>query len=58
MNTGIMLGRGIAVIVDAVLKVSMLKPAQENSIQQQSRPRVHVDNVLTSIIKNRYMNIY
>ena len=40
MNTGITLGRGIAVIVDAVLKISMLKPAQENSIQQQPRPRV------------------
>ncbi|XP_077276800.1 lysosomal-trafficking regulator mauve isoform X2 [Temnothorax americanus] len=40
MNTGITLGRGIAVIVDAVLKVSMLKPAQENSIQQQPRPRL------------------
>ncbi|XP_018058565.1 PREDICTED: lysosomal-trafficking regulator [Atta colombica] len=40
MNTGIMLGRGIAVIVDAVLKISMLKPAQENSIQQQPRPRL------------------
>ncbi|KYN43656.1 Lysosomal-trafficking regulator [Trachymyrmex septentrionalis] len=40
MNTGIMLGRGIAMIVDAVLKISMLKPAQENSIQQQPRPRL------------------
>lgn len=42
MNTGMKLGRGIAVIVDAVLKVSMLKPAQENSIPQQPRPRVRV----------------
>lgn len=42
MNTGIMFGRGIAVIVDALLKVSMLKPAQENSIPQQPRPRVRV----------------
>lgn len=42
MNTGIMLGRGIAVIIDALLKVSMLKPAQENSIPQQPRPRVRV----------------
>ncbi|CAL1677884.1 unnamed protein product [Lasius platythorax] len=40
MNTGMKLGRGIAVIVDAVLKVSMLKPAQENSIPQQPRPRL------------------
>ncbi|KAL0119810.1 hypothetical protein PUN28_007922 [Cardiocondyla obscurior] len=40
MNTGITLGRGIAVIVDAVLKISMLRPAQENSIQQQPRPRL------------------
>lgn len=46
MSTGIMLGRGIAVIVDAVLKVSMLKPAHENSIQQQPRPRVRADNIL------------
>lgn len=50
MNTGITLGRGIAVIVDAVLKVSMLKPAQENSIQQQPRPRVCVNNVLNFYI--------
>lgn len=40
MNSGITLGRGIAVIVDALLKVSMLKPAQENSVPQQLRPRV------------------
>lgn len=51
MNTGITLGRGIAVVVDAVLKVSMLKPAQENSIQQQPRPRVRADHVL-----NLYIN--
>lgn len=44
MNTEITLGRGIAVIVDAMLKVSMLKPAQENSIPQQPRPRVRFDN--------------
>lgn len=42
MNTGMKLGRGIAMIVDAILKVSMLKPAQENSIPQQPRPRVRV----------------
>ncbi|XP_011144679.1 lysosomal-trafficking regulator isoform X1 [Harpegnathos saltator] len=42
MNTGIILGRGIAVIVDALLKVSMLKPAQENTIPQQPRPRLPV----------------
>lgn len=40
MSTGMKLGRGIAVIVNAILKVSMLKPAQENSIPQQPRPRV------------------
>jgi len=50
MNTGIMLGRGIAVIVDAILKVSMLKPAQENSIQQQPRPRVCADNIFLIFI--------
>lgn len=44
MNTEITLGRGIAVIVDAMLKVSMLKLAQENSIPQQPRPRVRFDN--------------
>jgi len=44
MNTGITLGRGVAVIVDAMLKVSMLKPAQENSIPQQPRPRVCFHN--------------
>lgn len=38
------LGRGIAVIVDTILKVSMLKPTQENSIPQQPRPRVRVIN--------------
>ncbi|XP_020281501.1 lysosomal-trafficking regulator isoform X2 [Pseudomyrmex gracilis] len=40
MNAGITLGRGIAVIVDAMLKVSMLKPAQENSVPPQPRPRL------------------
>ncbi|XP_011260266.1 lysosomal-trafficking regulator isoform X1 [Camponotus floridanus] len=40
MSTGMKLGRGIAVIVNAILKVSMLKPAQENSIPQQPRPRL------------------
>ncbi|XP_039305256.1 lysosomal-trafficking regulator isoform X2 [Solenopsis invicta] len=47
MNTGITLGRGIAVVVDAVLKVSMLKPAQENSIQQQPRPRLPIMSLET-----------
>ncbi|XP_032666117.1 lysosomal-trafficking regulator isoform X3 [Odontomachus brunneus] len=42
MNTGIMLGRGISVIIDALLKISMLKPAQENSIPQQPRPRLPI----------------
>lgn len=44
INAAITLGRGIAVIVDALLKVSMLKPARENSIPQQPRPRVRNHN--------------
>ncbi|XP_011343929.2 lysosomal-trafficking regulator isoform X3 [Ooceraea biroi] len=40
METGVTLGRGLAVIVDAMLKVSMLKPAQENCVPQQPRPRL------------------
>lgn len=43
-STGMKLGRGIAVIVDTILKVSMLKPMQENSIPQQPRPKVRVIN--------------
>lgn len=50
MNTGITLGRGLAVIVDAMLKVSMLKPAQENSVPQQPRPRVSADEFSISLL--------
>ncbi|CAK9830368.1 Lysosomal-trafficking regulator [Anthophora retusa] len=40
MDAGIKLGRGLAVIVEALLKVSMLKPAQEETIPQCTRPRL------------------
>jgi len=52
MDTGITLGRGLAVIVDAILKVSMLKPAEENCVLQQPRPRVNIDDFLTLVVKN------
>jgi len=54
MNTGITFGRGLAVIVDAVLKVSMLKPAEENCVSQQPRPRVNIDDfsIFILVIKN------
>ncbi|XP_043802414.1 lysosomal-trafficking regulator isoform X4 [Apis laboriosa] len=40
MNTGIKLGRGLTIIVEVLLKVSMLKPAQEETIPQYTRPRL------------------
>lgn len=40
MDAGIKLGRGLAIIVEALLKVSMLKPAQEETIPQYTRLRV------------------
>ncbi|KAK9307869.1 hypothetical protein QLX08_001934 [Tetragonisca angustula] len=40
MHAGIKLGRGLAVIVEALLKVSMLKPAQEETMPQCTRPRL------------------
>ncbi|KOC69033.1 Lysosomal-trafficking regulator [Habropoda laboriosa] len=40
MDAGIKLGRGLAIIVEALLKVSMLKPAQEETIPQCTRPRL------------------
>lgn len=65
MNTGIKLGHGIAVIVDAMLKVSMLKPAQENSIPQQPRPRVCFEyyffffsNFITLLKVKKMLDIY
>lgn len=42
MDVGIKLGRGLAVIVEVLLKVSMLKPAQEETVPQYTRPRVSV----------------
>lgn len=41
MNTGIKLGRGLTIIVEVLLKVSMLKPAQEETVPQYTRPRVN-----------------
>jgi len=58
MDTGITLGRGLAVIVDAILKISMLKPAEENCILQQSRPRVNIDYFLTLVVKNCKFHIF
>lgn len=40
MDVGVKLGRGLAVIVEALLKVSMLKPSQKETIIQHTRPRV------------------
>ncbi|XP_076239225.1 lysosomal-trafficking regulator mauve [Calliopsis andreniformis] len=40
MDAGIKLGRGLAVIVETLLKVSMLKPAQEETVPQYTRPRL------------------
>ncbi|XP_076766095.1 lysosomal-trafficking regulator mauve isoform X3 [Xylocopa sonorina] len=40
MDAGIKLGRGLAVIVEVLLKVSMLRPAQEETLPQYSRPRL------------------
>lgn len=40
METGVRLGHGIATIIEALLKVSMLKPAHEQTIPQQPRARV------------------
>ncbi|XP_076297603.1 lysosomal-trafficking regulator mauve isoform X3 [Lasioglossum baleicum] len=37
---GVQLRRGLAVIVEALLKVSLLKPAQEETIPQYTRPRL------------------
>ncbi|XP_050573868.1 lysosomal-trafficking regulator isoform X4 [Bombus affinis] len=42
MDAGIKLGRGLAVIVEVLLKVSMLKPAQEETIPQCTRPRLPI----------------
>ncbi|XP_026675054.1 lysosomal-trafficking regulator isoform X2 [Ceratina calcarata] len=40
MDAGIRLGRGLAIIVEVLLKVSMIKPAQEETIPQYTRPRL------------------
>ncbi|KZC14096.1 Lysosomal-trafficking regulator, partial [Dufourea novaeangliae] len=42
MEIGVKLGRGLAVIVEALLKVSMLKPTQEETIPQYARPRLPI----------------
>lgn len=54
MDAGAKLGRGLAIIVEALLKVSMLKPAQEETIPQCIRPRVSIVYMfLFSFISNR-----
>lgn len=40
MDAGMKLGRGLAVIVETLLKVSMLKPSQEETVSQYTCPRV------------------
>ncbi|XP_014603828.1 PREDICTED: lysosomal-trafficking regulator isoform X1 [Polistes canadensis] len=47
MQTGVRLGRGIATIIEALLKVSMLKPAHEQTIPQQPRARLPTMNLDT-----------
>lgn len=50
MEAGVKLGRGLAIIIEALLKVSMLKPAQEETIPQYTRPRVQFLSFLFSFI--------
>nr|XP_031829347.1 lysosomal-trafficking regulator isoform X2 [Nomia melanderi] len=40
IEMGVQLRRGLAVIVEALLKVSLLKPAQEETVPQYTRPRL------------------
>ncbi|XP_043270510.1 lysosomal-trafficking regulator isoform X2 [Venturia canescens] len=40
INGGIKLGRGIAMLVEALLRVSMLRPSQEQTMPQPTRPRL------------------
>ncbi|KAK2579125.1 hypothetical protein KPH14_001295 [Odynerus spinipes] len=47
MDTGVKLGRGIAMIIEALLKVSMLRPAHEQTIPQQPRARLPTINLDT-----------
>lgn len=44
MNAGIKLGRGIAMLIEALLRVSMLKPSKEQTMPQPTRPRVSFRN--------------
>ncbi|XP_043669052.1 lysosomal-trafficking regulator isoform X1 [Vespula pensylvanica] len=47
IETGVRLGHGIATIIEALLKVSMLKPAHEQTIPQQPRARLPTMNLDT-----------
>ncbi|XP_046739127.1 lysosomal-trafficking regulator isoform X3 [Diprion similis] len=40
IDTGIKLGHGIAMLVEALLRVAMLKPSPEQTMPQQIRPRL------------------
>ncbi|XP_024939057.1 lysosomal-trafficking regulator isoform X2 [Cephus cinctus] len=40
MDAGIRLGRGLAILVEALLRVSMVRPSSEQTVPQQSRPRL------------------
>lgn len=40
VDTGIRLRHGIAMLVEALLRVAMLRPSQEQTMPQQTRPRV------------------
>lgn len=43
MDMGIKLGHGIAVLIEALLRMSMLRASQEQTIPQQTRPRVSIE---------------
>ncbi|XP_023288682.1 lysosomal-trafficking regulator isoform X2 [Orussus abietinus] len=40
ITSGVKLSRGIAMLVEALLRVSMLRPSQEQTVPQQTRPRL------------------
>ena len=56
INAGVRLGRGIAMLVDALLRVSMLRPSQEQTMPQPIRPRVNLISIQQFLFK--YVNLY
>lgn len=54
INAGIKLGRGIATLVEALLRVSMLRPSQEQTMPQPTRPRVSRLRKLVSVVMARF----